>query len=109
MFYIYLKSYNVSLLNQFCKKFLTNKLKRLVKGPINLPKKSYLYTSIRSPHVYSLSREQFGLSVYRRLIILKSPFNFTRNFSSSDFIILEKNLLKYLPSGVSLKILFKNI
>jgi small subunit ribosomal protein S10 len=117
MIYVYLKSYNIRLLNLFIKKFLFHERtflnpsdKITVKGPINLPKKIKKYTVIRSPHVYSLSREQFEIITHRRLIVLKNEKNSMLSLKSRlklyDFY--RKGLYRYLPIGVSIKILIKD-
>lgn len=108
MLYIYLKSYNINLLNSFCKNILP-KLPVNVKGPIFLPKKRNKYTVIRSPHVYSLSREHFETSIFRRVFIFKYKFNFLQD--SQNLLNIEsfrKNFLKKIPIGISLKLSFKS-
>jgi small subunit ribosomal protein S10 len=117
MIYIYLKSYNIRLLNLFIKKFLSyertflNSLDKIVvKGPINLPKKIKKYTVIRSPHVYSLSREQFETITHRRLIVLKnektSILNLNSRLKLHDFY--RRALYRHLPIGISIKIFIKD-
>jgi ribosomal protein S10 len=108
MLYVYLKSYNIDLLNHFCKNILFRSALN-VKGPIFLPKKIFLYTVIRSPHVYSLSREQFEVCTFRRVFIFKNQFNFLKG--SSNLLYLKavyKALLKSVPVSISLKLSFKD-
>lgn len=108
MLYIYLKSYNVNLLNEFSKWFLSKNDKKIVKGPIKLPSKHFLYTTIRSPHVYSLSRDQYGLSIHRQLFLLKPSLDYRTNTYMEDFALIESCFLKSIPAGISLKLSFKN-
>lgn len=108
--YIYLKSYNSNLLNQFCSNFV-KKNKYLfslmrpnipflsyffrLKGPIFLPTKRKNYVVIRSPHVYSLSRERFSVCVYRRLFVFERVYNFLLVSSFFDKFLHEKESLLY--------------
>lgn len=108
MLYISLKSYNVHLLNQFCKEIFPRPYSN-VKGPIFLPNKKKLYTVIRSPHVNSLSREQFEICVYRRIFLIKNNCNFFNNkIRLRNIKKFKKSLLEKVPSGISLKLSFKN-
>lgn len=129
MLYIYLKSHDVKLLDTFCNSFFFKKRKNLfqIKGPIFLPKKRNIYTVIRSPHVYSLSREHFEISTFRRLFIInlnKFDKKELNKFDQFFFIWLHlfptenslhkeallsfrQTLIKHLPVGISLKFNFK--
>lgn len=110
MLFISLKSYDLNLLNQFCEKIINinKRLSSSIKGPIFLPKKSKLYTVIRSSHVYSLSREQFEVYTYRRVFVLQKDFNFIKTFTKlSSFYRFYKKFLKTIPVGVSVKLSFK--
>lgn len=42
-------------------------------GPIPLPTKKELYTVLRSPVIDKKSREQFGLSIHKRLLEILQP------------------------------------
>lgn len=119
--YVYLKSYNKNLLEKFCKKAYI-RTGSLGKGPIRLPRKKKIYTVIRSPHVHSLSREQFEVVTYRRLFVFKfQHFSFSRSIYYMENIIpdpvinfntrcslIYKFFSKVTPVGVNLKIKFKN-
>ena len=134
--HVQLKSYNNKLLQNFCLKFFSSELARFsvffrLRGPISLPKKKNIYTVIRSPHVYSLSRERFSVHTYRRLVVYRLDHNFVlqNNLDSANeelyapyndffgeqctikkgFRVLRKNLLKKLPVGVSAKFIFKKV
>jgi len=133
---IQLKSYNNQLLSNFCNKFFLSELARFsvffrVRGPISLPKKKSVYTVIRSPHVYSLSRERFSMNTYRRLVVYRLDHNYVlqdesdpRNarlydyfdhffnegrFIRRDLRTLKQNVLKKLPVGISVKFIFKDV
>ena len=104
MLVISLKSYDPSLLNSFCEKIKKQGPFENLKGPIFLPKKSKLYTVIRSSHVFSLSREQFELCTYRRAFVLSNNFDFTlkddksfKNFKYSfyKYGCIQKGLFVY--------------
>jgi len=115
MLYIYLKSYDIDLLNYFIKEILLKNKKFtkffdkiVLKGPINLPKKTKKYTVIRSPHVYSLSREQFEVSTFRRLLVLKTKkSNFLENNKTSYLLSFYQVFIKNLPFGISIKLIVK--
>jgi ribosomal protein S10 len=134
MLYLYLTSYNNNLLEKFCENIFSQKINHFeknLKGPITLPTKKNLYTVIRSPHIYSLSREQFELSTFRKLIILKrhsyssncflevtkqkTKLEFFADFYYSlvpgyvkeeviDWEFLIKKFIKQVPVGISLKV-----
>jgi ribosomal protein S10 len=106
MLYVHLKSYNIDLLNHFCKNILF-KSSFNVKGPIFLPKKKYIYSVIRSPHVYSLSREQFEVCTFRRVFIFKNKFNFLKGTKLFYLKSVYRNLSKKVPISISLKLSFK--
>jgi small subunit ribosomal protein S10 len=109
MVYFSLKSYNISLLNKFCKKIKQQRVFLDITGPISLPKKKKIYTVIRSSHVYSLSREQFEVCTYRRLFVLKNNFDFIKNSENLyNFLKFYKDFLQKVPVGISLKLSFKD-
>jgi small subunit ribosomal protein S10 len=67
---IRLKAYDHNILDQSVKEIVQT-AKRTgadVSGPIPLPTKRTLITVLRSPHVDKKSREQFEISVHKRLI-----------------------------------------
>jgi len=67
---IRLKAYDHNLLDQSVKEIVQT-AKRTganVSGPIPLPTKRSLITVLRSPHVDKKSREQFEISIHKRLI-----------------------------------------
>lgn len=72
---IKLKAYDNRLLDRVAKE-ITQSLVATggkITGPIPLPTKRSLYTVLRSPHVNKKSREQFELTIHKRLIEIKSP------------------------------------
>lgn len=116
MIYIYLKSYNINLLNHFCNDILPilglNK-----KGPIFLPKENKKYTVIRSPHVNSLSREEFKVYIFRRSFIVKRKRivkkrginSLQQNIVKDNLNFIRKKILKRLPAGISVRLSFKSL
>jgi small subunit ribosomal protein S10 len=44
-----------------------------MRGPIPLPSKSRCFTVLRSPHIDKKSREQFALTVHKRILYIISP------------------------------------
>ena len=113
MIYILLKSYNDKLLKKWCKKIKKQKKFKGLVGPIFLPKKKKRYVVSRSPHVFSLSREQFEICTYRRLLILKknlyfinSRYNRKKKFPLF-FSKFYKKLARKFPVGISLKVSVK--
>lgn len=115
MLYISIKSTDSDLLNYFCENFLsTFKEKSLIKGPIFLPKKKKIYRVIRSSHVFSISKEEFGIIIYKRVLFFKEPFSYFSNssglvFKNTKLNELKNILIKNVPSGISLKLSFKDI
>jgi len=129
MLYIHLKSHNVKLLDKFCKSFFFKQRKKVfqIKGPIFLPKKKDIYTVIRSPHVYSLSREHFEITTFKRLFIInlnqfdrKELNRFeklilvwlhlmpTKNsFHKELLLTFRQALVRQLPTGINLKLDYK--
>ena len=115
MIYILLKSYNDKLLKKWCKKIKKQKKFKGLVGPIFLPKKKKRYVVSRSPHVFSLSREQFEICTHRRLFILKKNLYFIASKYSYKrkkkfplfFSKIYKKLAQKIPVGISLKISVK--
>lgn len=114
MLYIRLKAYDHLLLENTCKEILSRLNKLACKGPIYLPKKKKFYTVIRSSHIYSLSREQFGLQIHNRVLVIRFFNNFFKLTNFRKVLLKKKvinkiikNLLIYTPPGISLKIIFK--
>jgi small subunit ribosomal protein S10 len=130
MLYVYVKSYNLKLLDSFCQEFLNLNIPVFnffnLRGPVFLPRKSKTFTTIRSPHVNSLSREHFTFYVYRRVFIFKPNYNFVsldkrvnmvfhrinyildqEETCIKDFFSFKKFLIENLPVGISLKFKIK--
>lgn len=131
MLYIYLKSYDSYLLNSFCKQIFLPKIKNQhnIKGPVFLPKKQNFYTVIRSPHIYSLSRERFEITVFTQIFVIDLYSNifkkeFPEGLRRMNYFFYEwvpsllfrgqprtllfyKLLKKSVPAGISLKFFFK--
>jgi ribosomal protein S10 len=64
---------------------------------VKLPTKKRLFTVLKSPFVNKKSREQFGISTHRRLVILREV----------DLLIFSHFLKGISCKGVSFKISFK--
>ncbi len=86
---VYIKCYDFKVLNRIIDKLkiLSYDNKITFSGPIFLPTKKEIFNILRSPHVNKDSRDQFQISIYKRLIIF---FNV-----SSKFIIILRDLLFY--------------
>ncbi|MDI6758076.1 MAG: 30S ribosomal protein S10 [Candidatus Omnitrophota bacterium] len=72
---IKLKAYDHRLLDQAVKEIVET-VKRTgaaISGPVPLPTKREIYTVLRSPIVDKKSREQFDLSIHKRLIEIFDP------------------------------------
>ena len=72
---IRLKAYDHTVLDRSAQE-IVNVLKETgvkVSGPIPLPTKRSLYTVLRSPFVHKKSREQFELTIHKRLIEVINP------------------------------------
>ncbi len=67
---IKLKAYDHRLLDQSARDIVdvARRTGAQVAGPVPLPTKRTLFTVLRSPHVDKKSREQFELTVHKRLI-----------------------------------------
>ncbi|WXB47372.1 MAG: 30S ribosomal protein S10 [Candidatus Shikimatogenerans sp. Tmey] len=74
-------SYNFILFNLFINKIfkIVKNYQGIVIGPIFLPTKKKIFTILRSPHVHKRSREQFILSIHKRLLIIKNSNNLIIN------------------------------
>ena len=70
-----LKSYDHHLLDSAVKQivFAAKRTGSSVLGPIPLPNRKRIYTVLRSPHVNKKSREQFELTVHKRVLEIISP------------------------------------
>ncbi len=68
--------------------------KALVSGPIPLPTEKKIVTVLRSPHVHKDSREQFQVSIHKRLI---DVYNVTQEIVTA---LAEQDL----PKGVDIKV-----
>ena len=42
-------------------------------GPVPMPNRKKVFTVLKSPHVYKESREQFELTMHRRVLDIVSP------------------------------------
>lgn len=67
---IKLSSYDQRMLDKSAKDIidLLSGIKAVFNGPILIPTKTTRYTVLRSPHVYKKSREQYQLSIHKRII-----------------------------------------
>ena len=67
---IKLSSYDQRMLDKSAKDIvnLLSGIKAVFNGPILIPTKTTKYTVLRSPHVYKKSREQYQLSIHKRII-----------------------------------------
>src|SRR5574343_535168 len=93
---IKLKAYDHRLLDQAVIE-IVDTVKRTgarISGPVPLPTKREIYTTLRSPHVDKKSREQFDLSTHKRLIDIFEP-------TSKTIDALRK---LNLPAGVDVEI-----
>ncbi|MCU0665800.1 MAG: 30S ribosomal protein S10 [Candidatus Omnitrophica bacterium] len=93
---IKLKAYDHRLLDQAVTEIVET-VKRngaIISGPVPLPTKKEIYTVLRSPVIDKKSREQFDLSVHKRLIDIFEP-------TSKTIDSLRK---LNLPAGVDVEI-----
>ena len=70
-----LKSYDHQLLDKEVKQIVLT-VKRTgsqLMGPVPMPNKRHCFTVLRSPHVDKKSREQFELTIHRRILDIVSP------------------------------------
>ncbi len=70
-----LKSYDHQLLDKAVKQIVLT-VKRTgsqLMGPVPMPNKRHCFTVLRSPHVDKKSREQFELTIHRRILDIVSP------------------------------------
>ena len=72
---IVLKSFNYKNLERISNSCLerVKKEENIEFSLTRLPKKKRKITLIKSPHVHKKSREQFEMTTYKRLILLKGP------------------------------------
>jgi len=104
MIFIKLQSYNSRLINNYIK-FLKKEASLfniVLEGPVFLPKNTKRFTVIRSPHVFSKSKEQFELKVFKYLL----KVNISKN-SKLNFKFFQKFLINNIISGIGLKITIK--
>jgi ribosomal protein S10 len=73
-----------------------------VKGPISLPVEYKRFTVLRSPHVNKLSREQFELRTYTKMVEVTID---NKNVRIGE--LLEKYESSNLPTGLSLRVIKK--
>lgn len=90
------KSYDHRLLDKYLKEIvdLLTKEGITVKGPVPLPTEIRRYTVNRSPFIYKDSREQFEISIHRRIIDIVNP--------SQRVLEILNNL--DLPAGIEVEI-----
>ena len=70
-----LKSYDHQLLDKAVR-LIVQAVKRTgsqIMGPVPLPNKKRIFTVLRSPHIDKKSREQFDLTVHRRILDIVAP------------------------------------
>ncbi|NRB21895.1 30S ribosomal protein S10 [Candidatus Dependentiae bacterium] len=70
-----LRSYDHQLLDKAIKQIVST-VKRTgsqLMGPVPMPNKRHCFTVLRSPHVNKKSREQFELTIHRRILDILSP------------------------------------
>ncbi len=93
---IKLKAYDHRLLDQAVEEIVhtVRNTGAKVSGPVPLPTKRELYTVLRSPVIDNKSREQFELSIHKRLIDIFEP-------TSKTIDSLRK---LNLPAGVDVEI-----
>jgi len=93
---IKLKAYDHRILDQSAQEIVETILKTgaEVSGPVPLPTKKKVYTVLRSPHIDKKSREQFMLTIHKRVMELKNP-------TPKTIDALRK---LNLPAGVSVEI-----
>ncbi|MDI6839353.1 MAG: 30S ribosomal protein S10 [bacterium] len=72
---IKLKAYDHALLDRSAQEIVNvvRETGAKVSGPIPLPTKRSLYTVLRSPFINKKSREQFELTIHKRLIEVSDP------------------------------------
>jgi small subunit ribosomal protein S10 len=70
-----LKAYDHRLIDQSAQEIVDTAIRTGAKisGPVPLPTKKELYTVLKSPHVNKKAREQFHLTIHKRLIDLVEP------------------------------------
>lgn len=69
-----------------------------VVGPIPLPSKKMKYTVLRGPHIDKKSREQFEMTVHKRLFIFKETDPFILKSFLND--VVKQNL----PIGIGIEL-----
>lgn len=101
---IQFKAFNYKILNRILNKILKRGLflNFDIKGPICLPTEKKLFTVLKSPHVNKTARNQFQLTVHKRLIVLKI------NTYELENLKLYLDFLKSLSSGIQIKIKYTN-
>ncbi|MBQ4874881.1 MAG: 30S ribosomal protein S10 [Rickettsiaceae bacterium H1] len=94
---IKLKSFDNRLLDKSTRGLVDIAVKNRIKisGPVPLPVKVSKYIVNRSPHKDKKSREQFGLKIHKRMILLL-------NFDSN---LVQIFMNSSLPAGVEVEVL----
>jgi len=70
-----LRSYDHKLLDKAVKQIVLT-VRRTgsdMVGPVPMPNRKKVFTVLKSPHVYKESREQFELTMHRRVLDIVSP------------------------------------
>jgi small subunit ribosomal protein S10 len=95
-FSIRLKSFDHRILDRSAKDIVdtARRTGAITAGPIPLPTRRSVYTVLRSPHIDKKSREQFQISVHKRLVEITQPNQQT----------LESLMRLELPAGVDIEI-----
>ena len=93
---IKLKAYDHNLIDQSAER-IVDTAKRSgaqISGPIPLPTQKEIVTSLRSPHKYKDSREQFEIKTHKRIIDILEPTSKT----------VDALMRLDLPAGVDIEI-----
>lgn len=95
--YLSIYAYDAKLLKNFLLTLnkVCSSLSIEQKGLVGIPKKSSKLTLLRSPHIDKKSREQFGIFLHKKLLLL--------NFSSKVTFVIFRYLLKTKVIGLYLK------
>ena len=101
---IIIKSFNKSLINDFCSNLVgqAKGFDIVLKGMVSMPKKQKVFTVLKSPHVHSKAKDQFRITIYKRLF--KLPLFF---ISKAKIIKFRSFIVENLPVGISVKFRFE--
>ena len=97
---IKLKAYEHNLIDQSSERIVetAKRTGAKVSGPIPLPTENEIVTSLRAPHKYKDSREQFEMRTHKRLIDIHNPNPRT----------VDAMMKLDLPAGVEIEIKLNN-